>query len=196
MPRLIWIFIAYVKMKKMNRIEIPISRTKISMLLIATILFVVIGIFFIITPETFLTIFMRNPQIIRLVGISAVIFFGSAGIYGFRKLFDKTSGLIIDENGITDNTNASSVGLIEWNDIVEIKTEQVMSTRFLLIFISNPDLYLGRVKGFKQKLMKGNMKTYGTPLSITSNTLKYDFNELERLVKNRLNEHQVKMPNR
>jgi hypothetical protein len=71
-----------------------------------------------------------------------------------------------------------------------------MSTKFLLIFISNPDKYLDRVSGFKRKLMKGNMKIYGTPLSITSITLKCSFNELEKLIFGRLKDQQEGMPNR
>jgi hypothetical protein len=170
----------------MDKIEIPISRKKISILLIATVLFIIFGILFIITPETFITIMFRNPQIIRLVGIAAVLFFGAAGIYGFKKLFDNSMGLIIDENGITDNTNASSIGLIDWADIIKIKTEQVMSTKFLLIYTTNPNKYLDRAKGFRQKLMKGNLKVYGTPISITSNTLRYNFDDLERLINKNL----------
>lgn len=176
----------------MNRIEIPIGKTKILILMIGVFVFVILGIFLIITPDTFITILFRNPQLIRLAGVAGVLFFGAAGIFGLRKLFDKTIGLIVDENGITDNTNASSVGLINWTDITEIKTEQVMSTKFLLIFISNPDKYLNRVNGFKRKLMMGNMKMYGTPLSITSNTLKYKFDDLEKLIKSRLIEQQEK----
>ena len=34
----------------------------------------------------------------------------------------------------------------------------------------------------KAKLMRSNMKMLGTPLSITSNNLKYDFRELEKLI--------------
>ena len=179
----------------MNRIEIPLSKTKISLLLAGALAFVILGVLFIVTPDTFVTNIFRNPQTIRIVGIAAVIFFGAAGAYGLRKLFDKTIGLIIDENGITDNTNASSVGLINWTDITEIRTEEVMSTKFLLIFIDNPDKYLVKVNGFKRKLLKGNMKIYGTPLSITSNTLKYDFNDLEKLIINRFNEEKERMPN-
>lgn len=180
----------------MDRIEIPISKTKISFLLIGALIFVILGVLFSLTPDKFATTIFRNPQIIRIVGIVAVLFFGAAGIYGLRKLFDKSVGLIIDNFGITDNSNASSVGLIDWSDILDIKTEQVMSTRFLLIFVDNPDKYLERVNGFKRKLMKANMKMYGTPLSITSNTLRYDFSDLERLIKEKLIEKKEKMPNR
>lgn len=180
----------------MNKIEIPLSKTKILLLLIGAIAFVILGTLFLIIPDTFISPIFRNPQAIRIAGIVAVLFFGAVGLYGFRKLFDKTIGLTIDENGITDNTNATSVGLIDWNDIVEIRTEQVMSTKFLMIFTSNPDKYMERVNGFKRKLMQGNMKMYGTPLSITSNTLRYDFDDLQRLIKDKLIEQKEKMPNR
>lgn len=180
----------------MNKIEIQLSKKKIGLLLIGAIVFVLLGILFILTPDKFISIIVRNLLTIRVVGMVSVLFFGTVGIYGLRKLFDKSIGLAIDEKGITDNSNASSVGLIEWTDIAGIKTKQVMSTKFLLIFINNPDKYLERVNGFKRKLMKWNMKMYGTPLSITSNTLRYNFDDLERLVKDRLIEKQEKKINR
>lgn len=179
----------------MNKIEIPLSKKKILLLLIGAIVFVILGVLFIMTPDTFFSQIFRNPETIKIAGIVAVLFFGAASIYGFIKLFDETIGLTIDGNGITDNTNASSVGLINWTDITEIKTEQVMSTKFLLIFITEPKKYLDRVNGFKRKLLNGNMKMYGTPLSITSNTLKYRFDDLEMVIKKRLKEQKEKMPN-
>ncbi len=117
-------------------------------------------------------------------------------MYGIKKLFDKRIGLIVDRDGITDNTNAASVGLINWTDITGIKTEQIMSTKFLLIYTSNPDKYLERVKGLKRKLMQGNMKMYGTPLSIPSNTLKYNFDKLEKLIIEYQQEQIERMQNR
>ncbi|MFV0156771.1 hypothetical protein OBK20_13055 [Empedobacter falsenii] len=180
----------------MNRIEIPLSKTKMLLLLFGAIGFVVLGTLFTFNPDKFVSPITRNPEIIRIAGIASVLFFGAVGIYGTRKMFDKNVGLIIDENGIFDNTNASSVGLIKWIDITEIKTEQVASTKFLLIYTDNPDFYLDKVKGFKKKLMEGNNKMYGTPLSITSTTLKYNFNDLEKILKNKLIEQREKMPNR
>ncbi|WP_298239496.1 STM3941 family protein [uncultured Algibacter sp.] len=168
-----------------NRIEIPLSKKKIALLLLASIAFVAGGIWIASDPERFIpNIFgVTNPEIIRISGIIGILFFGAAGIYGIKKLFDKKVGLIIDSNGITDNSNASSIGLIEWNDISDIRTKQVMSTKFLLIDIVNPEKYIEKAKNKLQaKLMKGNMNMYKTPLSITSNTLKFDFGELEKLI--------------
>jgi len=178
----------------MNKIEIPLSKTKILLTIGGSILFVVLGIYFITTMADQLTRF--NPTLVKGVGIASVLFFGATGIYGIKKLFDNNVGLTIDDNGIIDNTNATSIGLIKWADITEIRTEQVMSTKFLLIFTKDPNEILEKVSGMKRKLMAGNMKMYGTPLSITSTTLKYNFNALEKLIKDRLNEQRERMPNR
>jgi len=183
----------------MNKIEIPISKKKLTLGIIGSVLFVILGIWFYSHPNDFQNIpfrFLRNPTVIKTIGIAGIIFFGATGIYGIIKSFDKKFGLIIDNEGIFDNSNASSIGLIKWTDIIEIRTEQVMSTKFLLIYISDPNALIENVKGMKRKLMEGNMKIYGTPISITSNTLKYNFSDLEKLLKDRLNEQRRTMPNR
>ncbi|WP_226065495.1 STM3941 family protein [Kaistella polysaccharea] len=180
----------------MNKIEIPLSKTKLFLGTFASILFVVCGILFSTKPEMFISLFFRSLEIIRIAGIAAIIFFSATGIYGIKKLLERKIGLTVDDDGILDNSNASSVGLIKWNDIIEIKTEKVASTKFLLIYISNPDYYVERVNGFKKKLLQGNNKIYGTPLSITSNTLKCNFNDLENLLTKKLIENQENMPNR
>ena len=178
-----------------NRIEIPLSKNKIYLLLFGVVVFLVGGFWMFIEPENarlfYNPIIKRflylNSESIQIIGIVGIIFFGAIGIYGIKKLFDKKAGLIIDTNGITDNSNATSIGLIEWNDILRIRTKQVMSTKFLLIDIVNPEKYIEKAKNrIQAKLMKVNLNMYETPLSITSNTLKYDFGELEELIKKEL----------
>jgi len=178
----------------MNKIEIPLSKTKLLFGIGGSILFVVLGLYLFTTIADHQTRF--NPTLVKVAGIAGILFFGATGIYGVKKVFDNNVGLTIDDNGIVDNTNASSIGLIKWADITEIRTEQVMSTKFLLIFTKDPNGILEKVSGIKRKLMAGNMKMYGTPLSITSSTLKYNFNDLEKLLKDRLYEQRERMPNR
>ncbi|MES2592219.1 MAG: STM3941 family protein [Bacteroidota bacterium] len=174
----------------MNKIEIPISKTKLLFGIGASILFVVLGVYFITAMADQQTRF--NPILVKGIGVASILLFGLTGIYGVKKMFDNTIGLTIDENGIFDNTNTSSVGLIKWTDITEIKTEQAASTKFLLIYTVNPDFYLNKVKGFRRKLMEGNNRMYGTPLSITANTLKCSFNDLEKMINDGLNEQKKK----
>ncbi|KAA5532525.1 hypothetical protein F0919_17225 [Taibaiella lutea] len=171
----------------MNRIEIPLSKTKILLTIVGSILFVIAGFYLMNTIANQQT--KVNLTIVKGVGIAAILFFTTIGIYAIKKLFDKKTGLIIDENGILDNTNASSIGLIKWTDITVIKTEQIASTKFLLIYTINPGFYLDKAKGLTKKLMAGNNSMYGTPLSITSGALKCNFNNLEKLINDRFDEH-------
>lgn len=174
----------------MNKIEIPLNKKKILVGIGASLLFVIAGFYLFTRLADHQTRF--NPALVKVIGIAGILFFSATGVYGIKKMFDKAIGLTIDENGIFDNTNASSVGLIKWADIVKIEIVQVASTKFLLIYTTNPGSYLDKAKGLKKRLLQGNHKMYGTPISITATTLKYNFNDLEKLIDERLKEQREK----
>lgn len=164
----------------MNKIEIPLSKTKITLMILGSAFFIIAGVLiFFLGPEkqTYFKAFWM-----KITGVASVLFFGTTGIVGLRKLFDKKAGLILDEEGIVDNSSGVSIGLINWADITDIKTEQVMSTKFILIHLSAPEKYLERANVFKRKMMRANIKMYGTPISISSNALEYDFEELQKTI--------------
>ena len=73
-------------------------------------------------------------------------------------------------------------------DITDIEVKRVVSTKFILVNVVNPEKYIERAKSkMKAKLIKSNMKLCGTPIAITSNTLKYDFKNLEQLLQSEFN---------
>lgn len=167
-----------------DKIEIQLSKTKILLLLIGATVFVVLGTLFIMNPEQFKSPIFRNPETIRIAGIAAVAFFGLYLVFIVKKLFDNKIGLTIDQNGITDNSNATSVGLIEWDDITDIGTVQVASTKILMLETDKPEKYIERARnGISKRAMKANYKMYGSPLSIISNSLKIKYEELERMIR-------------
>ena len=166
-----------------SNIEIKLSKKKIFLLFIASVFFVIFGFLGAIKPEDFVSTIFRNPEIIRISGILGVCFFGIGIIFIARKLFDNKPGLIIDHYGITNNTNAMNMGLIEWEDITGIEKKQVMSTKFLILLTNNPEKYINRAKNIISKqAMNMNNKTYGSPISITSNSLKINFDDLEKII--------------
>lgn len=77
----------------MNKIEIPLSKTKLLFGIAGSILFVVLGFYLFTTISEQETKF--NPIFVKLAGLASVLFFGAAGIYGIIKLFDKSVGLQI-----------------------------------------------------------------------------------------------------
>ncbi|MFV0606967.1 MAG: STM3941 family protein [Niabella sp.] len=81
----------------------------------------------------------------------------------------------------------SSLDHLHWS-ITNIQSVLIPQSIFLFLYVKDPNKVIENAKGNKRKMMQGNMNTYGTPLSISSNTLKYNFADLEKLLQERLNE--------
>lgn len=162
-------------------LQIPLSKNKIVLSSIGSLVFVIMGIWFIIDFAAMQTRF--PPFLIRLAGFVTVLFFGGTFAFSIKKFFDKKPGLIIDEKGIIDNTSGVSIGLIEWKSITGFRSKQIMSTRILLIDTNDPEKFVAKASGLKARIMRTNYNMYGTPLAIGSTTLKYNFDDLETLLK-------------
>lgn len=128
-----------------------------------------------------------NPTLVAAAGYVGLTFFGFAGLYIFYKLFDSKPGLIIDKDGIYDNSSAAAGHLIKWEIITGLRVGQVMSTKFMLIDIENHEEFMERASGIKKKLMWGTYKMYCAPTSISSAALSCDFDELFQIINERLN---------
>ncbi|MDO5615679.1 MAG: STM3941 family protein, partial [Cruoricaptor ignavus] len=161
----------------MKQIEIPLSKKKLILTLMGSIVFVILGFWFLLNPPK------GNTTFAFIMGIFAVLFFGSTAIISLRKIFDRKVGLIINEKGIIDNSSGVSAGLIRWDEIQNIKTVQVTGQKFLILMINNPEKYLNKVTNpLKRNLMNLNHKTYGSPIGISANSLQISFNKLHQLL--------------
>lgn len=93
-------------------------------------------------------------------------------------------GLIIDSNGITDQSNYNGLGLITWRDITGIEKRTLLRRDFLLIRLSDPDKYISRVKNpFRRKSLTASNRLLGTPLALSVRELNCSFSSLENSVK-------------
>jgi len=177
-------------MTKEEQIEIPLSKTKMLLTLLGSLLFVALGLWLLINPPESNHWLFGNPTVIIISGLASVIFFGLVAATVFRKFSDKNPGLTINRLGIIDNSSGASAGLIPWTDIQEIKISQIMSQKFLMFIVSNPEDYLEKVTNpLKRNAMKINYKTYGSPISISSNALQTNFDDLHKLLINKMNEY-------
>jgi hypothetical protein len=166
-----------------QRIEIPLSKSKIIMMLIGATAFVAIGLWFVIAPPEIKNSYWGNPTKMAIVGYASILFFGLCAAFFIRKLPDTKPGLIIDSIGLIDNSGALSVGQILWADIVNISVLEMHKQKLLMLEVKNPQEYIDRQNGLlKRKGMELNYKMYGTPISITANGLKMPFQELFTLV--------------
>ncbi|KAF2341662.1 STM3941 family protein [Flavobacterium tistrianum] len=156
---------------------------------VASAIFVALGIQFILNSQQYISPVCRSVELIKITGFASLSFCGMCLIYIFFKIFDTKPGLIINDKGINDNSHYCSVGLIAWSEIKDIRTRQIKSTKFLLIDVSNPKEFIEKSSRLKGFLMKANLRIYGTPLSITSNSLNYNFEDLEKLLHKEWKKH-------
>lgn len=162
-----------------NEIVIPISKRKIILLTIGGLVFVGLGLLFVTNPEKYTSPIMRNPTVIFISGVASILFFGLCTPFIFKKLWDKSPGLIITDDGILDNSSGVSVGQINWADIEDIFVLKIYRQKLIMLQVKNPKDYINKqTSGFKRKMMTLNYKMYGTPLSITPNGLKISFEGL------------------
>ena len=172
-----------------QRIEVPLSKSKNVLMLIGSVAFVAIGLWFVIAPPQIDNSYWGNPTKIAIAGYASIIFFGLCAVVLIRKIPDAKPGLIIDNTGLTDNSSALSAGHILWTDIENISVLEIQKHKMLMLEVKNPQDYINRQNSlFKRKGMELNYKMYGTPLSITANGLKISFQELLTLVTEKFQE--------
>jgi hypothetical protein len=174
-----------------GRIEIPLSKVKLGLLCCVTIIFVAAGVVLLMdyNPAT-------GPDNKTLTGFIALIFFGLSLIVLLRKISDKRPGLIIDENGLTDNSSDVSICFIEWDNIIGFSSVKISANRIILVEVSHPEQFVARARGIKMRLiMRVNHYLYGSPLFIASAALKMGHDTLYHLLITQL-ERQKQRPNR
>ena len=164
---------------KKETLEIPLSKKKMILMLIGSILFCCIGFWLLMKQPQSSNPIISNPAIVIVIGCICVLFFGVIALGILNKLKKSTIGLTINSDGIIDNTSGISSGLILWEDIIEIQKIIVVNQEFLKIVTKNPQSYIDSQKSiFKKKAMLLNYKSYGSPIFISANTLQINFDTL------------------
>lgn len=164
---------------EISTMEIGLSKNKIIKQLFVSICFIGIGIWLLVKPPVISNPYFGNPTVILCAGIASIILFSIFAIMYIQKLRSSALGLIIDKQGITDNSSALSVGLIAWSDIENISVMEMYRQKLIMIKVNKPEEYIARqANSMKRKMMEMNYKTYHTPISITSNILQIKFDEL------------------
>ena len=160
-------------------IEIPLNKTKIVMMMIGSLIFVIIGFWFVIAPPEIENSFWGDQTKLAIIGYASIFFFGLCAYFFIRKLPDNKPGLVIDDSGLIDNSGGFSAGPISWSDIEDISVMQIQKQKMIMIYVRNPQEYIDRQTSFlKRKGMQLSYKSYGTPINISSTGLKTSFDEL------------------
>lgn len=162
-----------------QRTIIPLSKSKIVLMLLGALMFVAGGIWFVFYPPSVENSIWVTPFEIKAAGYASMLFFGACAFFFIRKLPDDKPGLIIDDTGLTDNSSGLPAGQILWSDIEKVSVIEISGQRIIMLTARNPQDYIDRQTSlFVRKGMELNNRLYGTPLSLTANGLKISFDDL------------------
>ena len=174
-------------MESTDETIIELSKTKLVLLILGSCAFVVAGAWLlsvdaadIRTGRSF-RFFFNDPLVVRIAGVASILLFGLGGLYGLKKLFDKRPGLILNSSGIVDNASAVAAGFIPWSEVLGSGVLEIQKQKMLIIGVRDPQKYIARGSALKRSLNNANYKMSGSPISISSVTLKIDFSELVSL---------------
>ena len=162
-----------------DRIAIALSKVKVALLTAGALLFVALGIGLLEIAD----VQRRFPPLyVKGVSVLAIGFFGLCGIYALFKLLDRSPGLVLDREGIIDNSSGISAGRVAWREIREIRVVSIHRQRFLAFIVDDPQKYLGKGSVLKRVFVRMNYRMYGTPIFIGAHSLKIKFDQLEKLI--------------
>lgn len=98
----------------------------------------------------------------------------------------KIPGLIIDERGITDHTNITSVGFIPWEEITSFElVKGSFHHKLIVVKVKNPECYI-KSNAQLSASRQTQLMQFGSPILITATTLEYDPQQLVALLKERV----------
>jgi hypothetical protein len=164
---------------------IPLSKTKIIILMLGAWMFVALGIWLFGQGEN-----VPGPRVLgelltagQFLGGLSVAFFGVCGAFAVRKLLDKKPGLILNSAGLVDNSSVIATGLVPWSDITGLDLFELQKQRKLLvILVRDPQSYLKRGNAMVRALKRVNYNLCGSPVVIYSRNLKINLAELQSLL--------------
>jgi hypothetical protein len=173
-------------------IIIPSSKYKLAGLILMTATFAAVGVFMLLNAKEIAgTEYHRRPvfSVITIDIIGAA--FGGIGfiLFVYQLLRSSKPGLIVNFDGIYDNSTLLSAGLIRWDEITDIKESD--QAGYINIFVKNPEEHIDRLRNpVKKRAVKAVFNKNGTPISISQDTLKCEYNELWSLLTTPLFEYQ------
>ncbi|GAA4272175.1 STM3941 family protein [Aquimarina gracilis] len=163
----------------MERKEIYTSKKKSVLLLIGSIVFVVLGIWFVIEADNLTEWRIKSPILIRGIGIVAILFFGLGIFAGIKRIIKSEIALIIAAEGISVNPKKSPVEFIKWEDVLGFEEIKIHSTKILIIQVKDPQYWLDKESNtFRKKIMQFNVNNYNSPFNIAANGLDISSKEL------------------
>jgi hypothetical protein len=163
-----------------TRIEVPLSRGRLAAIVLGSIAFVLVSVSLWRSADDLSRV---NAIYRRTIAVAGGVFFGLCGVTACFKLFDIRPGLVLDAEGIIDNSSAISAGRIAWADVRSLRVQTVKGRPVLTVEVRDPEKYIRRAPLLKRVLVRLNAEFFGGPIHISAVALRMNFDELAATVR-------------
>src|ERR1700682_4416800 len=100
------------------------------------------------------------------VAVVCIGFFALCGLYCFVKMCDRAPGLVLDRDGIIDNSTGVAAGRVRWEEITDIRFRMMGRQRFVTIDVVDPRRFVERGGAVRRLMTRLNTTTLGRPVHI------------------------------
>lgn len=171
----------------MENIVIFERRDKVVRQVIFTTLLLLVSVYIIIGG-------WRNNELVYLIaGIIGVLLFGASLIFVGRGLFVRRPLLTITPEGIVDTSTITSIGIIRWDEIASVTLVKRFRQTFVDIEARDAAAVIGRLTDFRRFLLRVNMESKQTLVSIPLGTAELSEDEVRAILERKLREHGRKL---
>ena len=103
----------------------------------------------------------------------------------WRELTGERPALILDKEGIVDNTHWYSLGRVGWEEVDSIKTQELLLIQNIQVIFKNPNALIQKEKKLLKRLVQSmQLSLKKTPMLLNSRALEISQNELATLLEN------------
>lgn len=120
------------------------------------------------------------------------LLFASLTLLNVWILFDKRTRIVINENGIDDKK--LGVGVIEWNDILDVKVVRAGKMDLIHLKLENPSKYKNKMSLFNKITAKLNHTLAGDSVQINVNIVDMEAVEIAEMIMTRVLEARQNTP--
>jgi hypothetical protein len=166
-----------------STISIPKNRKKQILFFLLSLLFVFGSVYVLKLDSSFLQLSLIYKKVIAVTG---GVFFSMSAIVILLNILKTGPGLIVDENGITNNSNILSGYFVNWEDVKSMRIFMIRTRgsgqRYIGIKVKNNEKIYAQINLFKRTLLKLNARFQESPVYITESALNQSLEETLRIL--------------
>lgn len=158
---------------------VALSKSKILLQIVGFLIGVAIAYsLLLISPPTV----RRLEYFFPILAYCGIAIFAVCGLYCLIRLFDFRPGLVVDEDGLVDNSSALAAGRIWWDDIVSLKMSSRRVWPYVTVVVADARNYVSRGNWVKRLMHWADPESSGEPICISLMSLDTSYSEMLRLL--------------